>query len=225
MVNENVHILLALDDRSLQMVLGEFMRAKGMEVKEVLTGREAHDELLQTPYDCCILSANLPRPSGMSVLESTRAAGKEMPAILILGHEDREVMLRAYELGADDVLVKPFSVEILIAKIQALIKRYRVQRTSSETFFMLHSTPFDSVLQTLGGNHLSSRENDLLLMLCRNQNQLVERSRILRALWQEDNYFASRSLSVYINHLRSHLANTGCEIVAVHGKGYKLINQ
>lgn len=225
MVNENIHILLAMDDRSLEMVLGEFMRARGMEVEEVMTGQEAHDELLKKPFDCCILSANLPRPGGVNVVESVRAAGKEMPAILILGHEDRELILRAYEVGADDVLTKPFSMEILIAKIYALVKRYRVQRTSSETFFMLHSTAFDSVHQTLGGNHLSSRESDLLLMLCRNQNQLVERSRILRALWQEDNYFASRSLSVYINHLRAHLAGTGCEIVAVHGKGYKLINQ
>jgi DNA-binding response OmpR family regulator len=89
---------------------------------------------------------------------------------------------------------------------------------------MLGELHYDSIAQTLDGHHLSTRENDLLLMLCQNINNLVERNYILMSLWGEDTYFNARSLSVYINHLRKYLGEkSNLRILSVHGKGYKLV--
>lgn len=106
-----------------------------------------------------------------------------------------------------------------------MVEHYDVVEECTGVEFELSGVHFDSVHQTLADHHLSSRESDLLLMLCRNKNQMVAKSRILQSLWGQDNYFASRSLSVYIYHLRKLLEETKCsmQILSVHGKGYKLV--
>lgn len=106
-----------------------------------------------------------------------------------------------------------------------MASHYDVEVSSPEMMFKFGEVTFDAVHQVLGNKRLSARESEVLLMLCRNQNQMVERTQILRNLWNDDSFFASRSLSVYINHLRNYLKNEDCpvEILAVHGKGYKLV--
>ena len=115
-------------------------------------------------------------------------------------------------------------MDILILRIRAILRRYHAGESKPETVFDINGRVFDSVHQTFDGKHMSSRESDLLLLLCRNLNQLVERHVILSALWKTEDYFSSRSLSVYVNHLRGFLNETGYRIIGVHGKGYKLVD-
>ena len=105
------------------------------------------------------------------------------------------------------------------------MRRFRLINESEQTEWQLGELAFDSVRQQLGDLHLSSRENDLLKMLCQNMGQLVDRNRILMSIWGADTYFNARSLSVYINHLRKYLGEgSPIRIMSVHGKGYKLVS-
>ena len=131
--------------------------------------------------------------------------------------------MRAFELGADDYITKPFSMDLLICRIEAVLRRIRAYEENRQKVFQLGTHVFNSVHQSLDGQHLSSRESDLLLMLCRNEGEVVEKHKILSALWKEDNAFTARSLGVYINHLRQFLRPIGYEIIAVRYKGYKLV--
>jgi DNA-binding response OmpR family regulator len=137
---------------------------------------------------------------------------------------DREDIIKGYNLGCDDYVTKPYSMDILICKIEAVLRRYHASDNVNEMEFDLNGLHFDAVRQTLGEVRLSSRENELLLTLCQNMGKMVERSRILTSLWGEDTYFNSRSLSVYINHLRNYIGkDSSVKILSVHGKGYKLV--
>ena len=114
-------------------------------------------------------------------------------------------------------------MDILICRIEAILRRVRAFEESKQKVFELNGHVFDALHQTFDGQHMSSRESDLLLMLCRQEGEVVDKHRILGALWKEDNAFTARSLGVYINHLRGYLKNVGYEIIAVRYKGYKLV--
>ena len=104
---------------------------------------------------------------------------------------------------------------------------YDIEMAVSDMVFEFGDVTFDSVHQLLGTKRLSARESEVLLMLCRNMNRIVERTQILATIWQDDSFFAARSLSVYINHLRKYLDETHCplQIMSVHGKGYKIVEK
>jgi len=218
------NILLCEDDANLASVLIEYLRANQFAVDYATNGQEGLEALLNKNYDLCISDVSMPKKDGISLVREIRESGKHLPFILLFDREDKDEIIAGYTAGCDDYMLKPFSVDILICKIQAFLRRTLFEENDQETIFQIGGTTFDSVRQVLGDKRLSSRENDLLLMLCRKQNSLVERSQILKALWQTDNYFSSRSLAVYINHLR-HLfsGHKDVRIIAVHGKGYKLI--
>ena len=127
-------------------------------------------------------------------------------------------------MGCDDYVTKPFSMDILICKTEAILRRSRATDALQTVQFNLNGRRYDSVRQTLGDKKLSTRENDLLLLLCQNKGKMVDRNRILTSIWGSDTYFNSRSLSVYINHLRNYLGkDSEVKILSVHGKGYKLV--
>ena len=132
--------------------------------------------------------------------------------------------MRAFQLGCDDYQTKPFSMDILICRMEAILRRVRAFEESKQKVFDLNGHTFDATHQTFDGRHMSSRESDLLLMLCRAESEVVDKHRILSALWKEDNAFTARSLGVYINHLRAYLTPVDYEIIAVRFKGYKLVN-
>jgi DNA-binding response OmpR family regulator len=131
--------------------------------------------------------------------------------------------MRAFQLGCDDYQTKPFSMDILICRIEAILRRIRAFEENKQRVFELNGTVFDATHQTFGTQHMSSRESDLLLMLCRQEGEVVDKHKILSALWKEDNAFTPRSLGVYINHLRGYLTPVNYEIIAVRYKGYKLV--
>lgn len=224
MTTTPTHILLVDDDANLRTVLADYLRNKNYVVEIANSGREAWDLISIKHYDLIISDITMPKMNGFELLKLIRGQQTPLPVIMLTGKTDRDDVIRAYELGCDDYVTKPFSMDILICKIEAVLRRYRLGQETTQTEWQLGDVVFDSVRQQLGKQHLSSRENDLLTMLCTNMNNLVDRNRILMSIWGADTYFNARSLSVYINHLRKYLGeDTPVRIMSVHGKGYKLV--
>lgn len=221
---EQVRVLLCEDDVALGALLADYLHRLNFEVNLCGNGEEGLEAFREHHYDLCLLDINMPQKNGFEMLETIRETGSEVPVIFLTERKAVEDIVHAYNLGCDDYLVKPCPMDILLCKIRAIMRRCQLNRKNTEVVFNLgNGISFDSVRQTLGDVHLSARESDLLLILCRNINQTVERNLILRTLWRQESYFASRSLSVYVNHLRKHLEGTSAQVVGVHGKGYKLI--
>ena len=217
-------ILLVEDDVNLSTVLADYLRSKGYTVEQAGHGAEAWDLMLVKHYDLVISDIMMPKMNGYELLKLVRQKYERLPIIILSAKTDRDDIIHAYELGCDDYVTKPFSMDILICKMEAVLRRCRVRLETEQTEWQLGDLLFDSVRQQIGDQHLSSRENDLLKMLCQSMNNLVDRNRILMSIWGADTYFNARSLSVYINHLRKYLGeNSPVRIMSVHGKGYKLV--
>lgn len=218
------HILLAEDDVNLSTVLADYLRSRDFQVTTAADGQEAWETLSKKHFDVLLTNISMPKMNGWQLIKAVRDSNQQLPIIIISAKTDREDIIRGYQLGCDDYLTKPFSMDILICKIEAILRRYRMGNQTNEMEFDLNGLHFDAVRQTLGDRRLSSRENELLLMLCQNMDKTVERSRILMTLWGSDTYFNSRSLSVYVNHLRNYIGKDNLiKILSVHGKGYKLV--
>ena len=226
LVIEKVSILLCEDDEALGSLLADFLRRLNFEVDLCANGEEGLKRFGERHFDLCLLDINMPQKDGFEMLQDIRESGSDVPVIFLTERKATEDIVRGYNLGCDEYLLKPCPMEILLCKIRALMRRCYLNKKNSEVEFDLgNGIRFDSVRQELGGIHLSARESDLLLILCRNLNETVDRNVILRTLWNQESYFASRSLSVYVNHLRHHLKGTDRSIISVHGKGYKLIEE
>ena len=216
--------LLIIDgDISLATVLSDYLFSRGYKAQTATTGKEGLEVLAQSFYDLIIMEVQGIGMNGYDLLREIRHRHADIPIIVLSTHKDREDQMRAFQLGCDDYQFKPFSMDILIYRIEAILRRIRKREESKQRIFNLNGHHFDATRQTFDGEHMSSRESDLLLMLCRNEGEVIDRHRILAKLWKEDNAFTSRSMGVYINHLRRFVEPAGYTIVAARGKGYKLI--
>ncbi len=227
MNTEKTSILLCEPDASFGLLLREYLTDKGYLVELIENGELAWQHFVHGSYDLCILETDLPQRNGLELARDIRE-NSDTP-ILFLTHKNTSAdILAGYKAGADDYLCKPCSMEIVLYKIYSIMRRIRKREEVLQTEFQLGTIFFDANHQTLQtaeeSKHLSSRESDLLQLLAQNRNQLVERSYILKTIWKNDSYFCTRSLSVYVNHLRKHLQiDPTLTIKSIHGKGYKLI--
>jgi DNA-binding response OmpR family regulator len=218
-------ILLVEDDVNLSTVLADYLRSKEYNVEQANNGVEAWELISIKHYDLIISDIMMPKMNGYELLKLIRQKSEKLPVIILSAKTDRDDIIHAYELGCDDYVSKPFSMDILICKIEAIVRRCRLYTETELTEWKLGELQYDSIRQQLGDKHLSSRENDLLRMLCQNMDNVVDRNRILMNIWGEDTYFNARSLSVYVNHLRKYLGeDSPIRIMSVHGKGYKLVD-
>ena len=217
-------VLIADGDINLSTVLADYLRSISFTVDVTNNAETTIDAIKRKKYDICLMELSFADGSGFEIMKTLRDSNNTLPLVVLSTRSGRDDVIRALELGCDDYITKPFSMDILILRIRAILRRYHAGESKPETVFDINGRVFDSVHQTFDGKHMSSRESDLLLLLCRNLNQLVERHVILSALWKTEDYFSSRSLSVYVNHLRGFLNETGYRIIGVHGKGYKLVD-
>ena len=217
-------ILIIDGDISLSTVLSDYLASRGYKSRAVNTGREGLDMLAAEHWDLVLAELQGIGMNGYELLKDIRHRLPTIPLIVLTTRSDREDQMRAFQLGADDYQLKPFTMDILICRIEAILRRVRAFEENKQKVFELNDRTFDSLHQTFDGTHMSARESDLLLMLCRHEGEVVDKHKILSALWKEDNAFTARSLGVYINHLRGYVKAAKYDIIAVRYKGYKLVN-
>ena len=220
----NAKILIIDSDISLSTVLSDYLDSRGFQALRVSDGKAALEAMSAGHWDVVLTELQGLGINGYELIKEIRHRLPQIPLLVLTNRSDREDQMRAFQLGCDDYQTKPFSMDILICRIEAILRRARAFEESKQRVFELNGATFDAVHQTFAGQHMSSRESELLLMLCRNEGEIVDKHRILSALWKEDNAFTARSLGVYINHLRQFLTPVGYEIMAVRYKGYKLVN-
>ena len=216
-------ILIIDSDVTLSTVLSDYLASRGYKTQRVSDGKAGMDLLRSGHWDALLMELQGVGMNGYDLIKEVRHLLPQIPLIVLTTRSEREDQMRAFQLGCDDYQTKPFSMDLLICRIEAVLRRAREHEENKQRIFDLNGHVFNATHQTFDGIHLSSRASDLLLMLCRNEGEVVDRHRILAALWKEDNAFTSRSLGVFINHLRKFLTPAGYEIIAVRYKGYKLV--
>ena len=217
-------ILIIDSDISLSTVLCDYLQSRGYASERVSDGKAGLNTLSAAHWDMVLMEIQGVGMNGYELLKDIRHRLPLIPLIVLTTRTEREDQMRAFELGCDDYQMKPFTMDILICRIEAILRRVRAMEENKQKVFNLNGHTFDSLHQTFDGAHMSSRECELLLMLCRHEGEVVDKHKILSAIWKEDNAFTARSLGVYVNHLRSFLKPAKYEITAVRYKGSKLVN-
>jgi DNA-binding response OmpR family regulator len=228
-MEHKTRILLAEDDENLGLLLKEYLVAKGFDTELYPDGEAAYKGFMREQFDICIFDVMMPKKDGFSLAKDVRMVNADIPIVFLTAKSMKDDILEGFKLGADDYLTKPFSMEELILRIEAILRRTTGERKGTEELmFQLGSLSFDARKQTLSDGmeirKLTTKESDLLRLLCVNANKILERNFALKTIWVDDNYFNARSMDVYITKLRKHLkSEPNVEIINVHGKGYKLI--
>jgi len=228
-MEQKTKLLLAEDDENLGLLLKEYLVAKGYDASLFPDGEAAYKGFMRDHYDICILDVMMPKKDGFTLTKDIRIVNPDVPVIFLTAKNMKEDVLEGFKLGADDYITKPFSMEELIMRIEAILRRTAQDNlANAQPVFTLGRYTFDTRKQTLAIDDevvkLTTKEADLLKLLCQNANKILERNYALKSIWIDDNYFNARSMDVYITKLRKHLSKEPTvEIINVHGKGYKLL--
>jgi DNA-binding response OmpR family regulator len=228
-MEQKVKLLLAEDDENLGLLLKEYLVAKGYDTLLFPDGEAAFKGFSKEHFDICILDIMMPKKDGFTLAKEIRMVSADIPIVFLTAKNLKDDVIEGFKLGADDYITKPFSMEELIFRIEAILRRSVPEsQNTGQQIYRLGRYTFDSRKQTLSGEEevikLTTKEAELLKLLCQNANKVLERNFALKSIWIDDNYFNARSMDVYITKLRKHLKDEPTvEIINVHGKGYKLI--
>ena len=221
-------ILLCEAEESLGMLLREYLQAKGYAAELYLDGEAGYRAFTHGHYDMCLFDVMMPKMDGFTLAKEIRLVNQEIPIIFLTAKNLKDDILDGFKVGADDYLTKPFAMDELVFRMEAILRRGKGKSKKAQTVFQLGKYTFDSQRQllTIGDDNtkLTTKESELLALLCAHANQVLERELALKTIWIDDNYFNARSMDVYITKLRKHLkSDPKIEINNVHGKGYRLI--
>lgn len=221
-------ILLAEDDLNLGQLLQTFLKSKGFNVSLAQNGKIAFEKFNNGSFQFCILDVMMPEMDGITLAKEIREIDKKVPILFLTAKSMKEDKLEGFSVGADDYLTKPFAMEELLARINAILRRSESTATSADDTFSVGKIKYEPEIRLLHlkdeVKKLTTKENQLLHLLVKNQNEILDRQATLRAIWGDDNYFNGRSMDVYIAKLRKLLKeDESIEILNVHGKGFKLV--
>jgi DNA-binding response OmpR family regulator len=226
-------ILLAEDDPNLGMLLQDYLQLKGkFEVVLCQDGEEALKTFNNQHFDMCIFDVMMPKKDGFTLGKDIRRINSKIPIIYATAKTMIEDKAEAYNLGGDDYITKPFRIEELLLRINALFKRVsdsdKTDAVEQQTKFEIGNYKFDYTSQLIINadvqQKLSTKEAELLRLLCLKKNEVLTREEALISIWHDDNYFNGRSMDVFLSKLRKYLKeDPKVEIINVHGKGYKLL--
>ena len=227
-MDEKPRILLCEDDENLGMLLREYLQAKEYDTELCPDGEAGYKAFLKSNFDLCVLDVMMPKKDGFALAKEIRQSNAEVPIIFLTAKTLKEDMLDGFKIGADDYITKPFSMEELTFRIEAILRRVRGKKNRDRTHYKIGSFTFDTQKQILARGDkqtkLTTKESELLSLLCAHANEILQRDFALKTIWIDDNYFNARSMDVYITKLRKHLKeDENVEIINIHGKGYKLI--
>jgi len=226
----SINVLLAEDDRNLGNILKNYLDAKGYSTTLCVNGQEAVDMFVKKEIDFVILDIMMPVKDGFAAAKEIRAMNRKVPILFLTAKALQEDKLKGFEAGADDYITKPFSMEELLMRMHAILRRTDEggKTTANDNVFSLGAYTFDfnHQLLTIGGKEqkLTSKEAGLMRLLCLNMNQVLDRSVALTQIWNDDSYFNARSMDVYVVKLRKYLKDDpSVELINVHGVGFKLV--
>lgn len=229
-MSDKVKVLLVEDDPNLGTILQEYLNAKGYDCQLETDGDKGLKAFLNGTFDLCALDVMMPIKDGFTLAKEIRNTDKNIPIIFLSARSLKEDKIEGFQSGADDYLTKPFSMEELLLRIKAILRRTGSASNTSvdQRNFTVGQLSFDYDRRILSGTEgdqkLTSKEADLLKLLCENSNDVLERSVALNKIWKDDSYFNARSMDVYITKLRKYLkADPKLEIVNMHGRGFKLL--
>jgi DNA-binding response OmpR family regulator len=226
-------ILLVEDDPNLGMLLQDYLQLKGkFDVVLCVDGDEGLRAFTKQEFDLCILDVMMPKKDGFTLGKEIRKINQDVPIIFATAKAMMEDKASAYDLGGDDYITKPFRIEELLLRINALLKRVQSKDGSENAVplrnFEIGDYVFDYTTQLIHYKgqiqKLSTKEAELLKLLCLKKNAVLTREEALLSIWHDDNYFNGRSMDVFLSKLRKYLReDPKVEILNVHGKGYKLL--
>jgi DNA-binding response OmpR family regulator len=230
MEGNELKVLLAEDDKNLGAVLKAYLEVKGYQTTLCINGKEAFDMYNKKKFDFCILDVMMPVKDGFTLAQEIRKLDKKIPILFLTAKSLQEDKLRGFDLGGDDYLTKPFSMEELLVRMKAILRRIKEGNGTESRLavYKIGRLTFDHTRQLLtsptGEIKLTSKESELLRLLCENANDVLDRSVALNRIWQDDSYFNARSMDVYITKLRKYLKDEpAVELLNVHGIGFKLV--
>jgi DNA-binding response OmpR family regulator len=225
----NKKILLAEDDSNLGTLLRTYLAAKDYDTTLAMTGKSALNLFTSESFDLCILDIMMPEMDGLSLAKVIREIKPSVPIIFLTAKNQKEDVIEGFKSGADDYITKPFSMEELLYRIEAILRRTTSQEPARvEEIVDIASYSFDHKRQLLfyGDQKISltTKESELLKLLYLHRNEVLERNYALKSIWIDDNYFNARSMDVYITRLRKYLnKDSSVKILNIHGRGYRLI--
>ena len=227
-MSKKIKILLAEDDPNLGSLLRTFLRSKGFEVSLAQNGKTAFERFNRDNFDFCLFDVMMPEMDGFELTKRIRETDKKTPILFLTAKSLKDDVLKGFDLGADDYLTKPFEMDELLARITAILRRLGITESAEELSYVMGSINYEPEFRILHlkeeQKKLTTKENQLLKLLVKNRNEVLDRQATLRAIWGEDNYFNGRSMDVYIAKLRKLLREEDrIEIINIHGKGFKLI--
>lgn len=224
-------ILLVEDDENLGFVIKDNLEEAGFSVTWAKDGADGFDEFCKDQFDLCVLDVMMPKVDGFSLAQQIKEVKENIPLIFLTAKSLDHDKIRGFKLGADDYISKPFNMDILLLRVQALLKRFfavEMNQSEDKDVFQLNSIAFHYKNQELvsadGNQHLTKKEAEMLRLLCLNKNDLLTRELALKVIWGENDYFKGRSMDVFITKLRKYLkGDSGIEIINIHGSGFKLM--
>ncbi|MFK5856871.1 MAG: response regulator transcription factor [Bacteroidota bacterium] len=228
-MKKEIKILLAEDDKNLGNILTAYLAAKGYPTVLCANGKIAYEAYKRDSFDFCVLDIMMPEMDGFTLAKKIRKIDKEIPILFLSAKAMQEDRIQGFEVGADDYLTKPFSMEELLLRIKAIMRRSTTTTNeNTKAIFNFGRFTFDYNRQLLlidkNEQKLTSKEAELLKLLCENVNNVLDRTIALNKIWFDDSYFNARSMDVYVTKLRKYLKeDSNVELINVHGVGFKLV--
>jgi DNA-binding response OmpR family regulator len=217
-------VLIAEDDKDFGAVLAQYVSINGFEVKRAHDGKEAWEMFRAEKPDICVLDVMMPETDGFSLAEKIKAANNDMPIIFLTAKSLKEDIVRGLKIGADDYITKPFDPEILILRINNILKR--IYASTDDEYKISNTILKFNTLEIISGKEkekLTLKEAQLLKYLIINKNKILTREDILTEIWGDDDYFLGRSMDVFISRLRKYVrSDKNIDIRTVRGTGFIL---
>ncbi|MEE9441893.1 MAG: response regulator transcription factor [candidate division Zixibacteria bacterium] len=228
-MSQKTEILLLEDDANFGLILKEHLQMQGFGVTLCVNGAEGWGKFRDNSYDLCLVDVMMPKMDGFTFARKVRDMDQDIPLVFLTAKSLTEDKIKGFGIGCDDYITKPFSIEELLLRLRAIMKRVNARESDNKrVHFKIGKFSFDYNRSVLILNDkerkLTPKEADLLRLLCLNLNKTLDRNEALRKIWDTENYFSGRSMDVFISKLRKYLKDDPrIEIMGIHGKGFRLI--
>lgn len=230
---KNAKILIADEDQNTAALRSQLV-TKGYDVVWMKDGQTASEAFANTHFDFCILEMALPVKDGIALAKEFKSKNKHVPILFLTAKSQEKDKITAFKAGCDDYVIKPFYMEELLFRINAILKRVNTsirRQPKQQILYNIGTLRFNTNRQTLALDNkvlykLTTKETRLLELLCEYKNRLLERSEALVRIWGDDGYFNARSMDVYVTKLRRFLkTDPSIRLINVHGVGFKLVTE